>query len=157
MTRFVLIPTLALALASSAPPQSAASAGQTPAGPSHGGASGKAHAAPDNVLAASNKTNDGPGQALADCRRRIDAVDARMVALLNERARIVQEVGRIKQQMHAPVTAPKRVDAVLRKVAERNPGPLPNDAVQRIYREIIQEMTAFEQTEMPRETGHPPR
>ncbi|HYM09730.1 MAG TPA: chorismate mutase [Bryobacterales bacterium] len=89
-------------------------------------------------------------QALADCRRRIDAVDARIVALLSERAKIVQEVGRIKQQMRAPVAAPKRVDEVLRKVAARNPGPLPNEAVERIYRQIIQEMTDFERAEIQR-------
>lgn len=96
-------------------------------------------------------------QALADCRRRIDAVDARIVALLNERAGIVQEVGRIKQQRRAPVAAPKRVEEVLRKVTAGNRGPLPNAAVERIYRRIIQEMTDFEHAQMQRSAGSHPQ
>lgn len=103
------------------------------------------------------QTSASADQALADCRRRIDAVDARIVALLNERAGIVQEVGRIKQQKQAPVAAPKRVGEVLRKVRAVNRGPLPNEAVERIYRRIIQEMTEFERSQMQRGGGSSPK
>jgi len=44
----------------------------------------------------------------ADARRRIDSVDQRLVNLLNERARIVEEVGRIKKTRRLPVTDPRR-------------------------------------------------
>ena len=91
----------------------------------------------------------GPDEkALADARGRIDAIDTRIVSLLNERAKIVLEIGRIKQQMNMPVRAPRRVEEVLGKVAQQNQGPLTPQAVKRIYERIIVEMTALESAEM---------
>ena len=49
---------------------------------------------------------------LSDCRSRIDVVDRRIVALLNERTRIVEQIGRIKRQMEMPIYEPKREDEV---------------------------------------------
>jgi len=83
-------------------------------------------------------------QALARQRAKIDALDARIVALLNERARVVQEIGRVKQQAGLGVTDQKRVEEVLRRIASTNRGPLPNENLRRIYERIIAEMTAFE-------------
>ena len=85
-----------------------------------------------------------PGQALARQRARIDALDTRIVALLNERARVVQEVGRIKQRAGLAIADPKRVADVLQRITAKNPGPLPNENLRRIYEQIIAEMTAFE-------------
>ena len=85
-------------------------------------------------------------KALAERRAQIDAIDARLVSLLNERARIVQEIGRIKRQMNAPVSAPKREQEVLRNVRQHNTGPLSPEAVARIYERVIAEMTALEQS-----------
>ncbi|MBI3696645.1 MAG: chorismate mutase [Acidobacteria bacterium] len=83
-------------------------------------------------------------KALAAERARIDAVDARIVSLLNERAKIVQQIGRIKQKGGMPVVAPGRVEEVLRKVTGHNTGPLSAAAMKRIYERIIEEMTALE-------------
>ena len=83
-------------------------------------------------------------QALARQRAKIDALDARIVALLNERARVVQEIGRVKQQAGLGVTDQKRVEEVLGRIASNNRGPLPNENLRRIYERIIAEMTAFE-------------
>src|SRR5262245_66528377 len=89
-------------------------------------------------------------RALADQRAKIDALDARIVALLNERAEVVREVGRIKKQSGAPATDPKRVEEVLRRIASANRGPLANEHVRRIYETIVREMTAFEEADMAR-------
>jgi chorismate mutase/prephenate dehydratase len=83
-------------------------------------------------------------QALARQRAKIDALDARIVALLNERARVVQEIGRVKQRAGLGVTDPKRVEEVLQRIASNNHGPLPSENLRRIYERIIAEMTAFE-------------
>ncbi len=83
-------------------------------------------------------------QALAEQRAKIDALDARIVALLNERAKVVREVGRTKQQAGLPVANPKRAEEVLQRITSKNPGPLGNEYLRRIYERIIAEMTAFE-------------
>jgi len=89
-------------------------------------------------------------QRLAADRAKIDAVDRRVVALLNERAILVRDIGRIKQQSGAAVNDQTRVAEVLRRVARANRGPLPDAHLQRIYEVIVREMTAFEAQEMSR-------
>ncbi len=88
---------------------------------------------------------------LAAERAKIDAVDRRVVALLNERAILVRDIGRIKQQSGAAVNDPTRVADVLRRVTGANRGPLPNEHLQRIYEVIVREMTAFEAQEISRQ------
>jgi len=89
-------------------------------------------------------------QRLAEGRAKIDDVDRRLVALLNERATVVREIGRLKQQSGTAVNDPARVAEVLRRVTGANQGPLPNEHLQRIYEAIVREMTAFEAQEMLR-------
>src|SRR3954465_515409 len=79
---------------------------------------------------------------LKDLREKIDAIDARLVKLLSARARVVQQVGHVKQG--AAVYRPDREAQVLRRVAELNSGPLPAAAVQRIYTEIMSACRALE-------------
>jgi chorismate mutase len=78
--------------------------------------------------------------ALVDCRDRINAVDRKLVALLNERTRIVEEIGRIKREAHIPIYEPKREDEVFENATTYNAGPLTADAVRRIFERIIDEM-----------------
>ena len=77
---------------------------------------------------------------LARCRVEIDAIDRRLLELLNERTRIVEQIGNVKQALHMGIYEPKREDQVFANVTGRNPGPLPNDAVIRIFERIIDEM-----------------
>ena len=90
-------------------------------------------------------------QRLAAERAKIDSVDRRLIALLNERATLVRDIGRLKRQSGAAVTDPARVADVLRRVTGANRGPLPNEHLQRIYEAIVREMTAFEEQEMSRQ------
>lgn len=81
---------------------------------------------------------------LADCRRRIDDLDLRILALLNERTQVVEEIGRIKQELGLPIYEPKREDDVFRNVTMHNTGPLPAEAVRRLFERIIDEMRTLQ-------------
>ena len=74
---------------------------------------------------------------LKPLRDQIDAIDAQLVDLLNRRARLAQEVGHVKAETNAPVFRPEREAMVLRRVAERNPGPLASADMQMIFREVM--------------------
>ncbi|MGH9659458.1 MAG: chorismate mutase [Bryobacteraceae bacterium] len=87
-------------------------------------------------------------EILADCRRRIDAVDRRLLALLNERTRIVEEIGRVKQAAAMPIYEPKREDEVFRNVTGNNGGPLSSEAVKRVFERIIDEMRVVQRQRM---------
>jgi chorismate mutase/prephenate dehydratase len=76
-------------------------------------------------------------EPLEQLRARIDALDEKIVELLNERAKVVVEVGKLKQQTNAPIYAPDREKLVLEKVHRLNKGPLPNRALDSVYRELM--------------------
>ena len=86
--------------------------------------------------------------ALSECRTRIDAVDLRILALLNERTAIVERIGQIKQQAQLPIYEPKREDEVFRNVLGHNGGPLPADCVKRVFERIIDEMRVVQRVRM---------
>jgi chorismate mutase / prephenate dehydratase len=82
--------------------------------------------------------------SLEPLRRQIDELDARIVDLLNARARVVVEIGKLKQQNSAPIYAPDREKAVLEKVRSLNHGPLPNRCLEAVYRELMSGSFALE-------------
>ncbi|MGH9629127.1 MAG: chorismate mutase [Bryobacteraceae bacterium] len=89
-------------------------------------------------------TRDKAQSILAECRRKIDAVDLRILDLLNERTRIVEIIGQAKQQLALPVYEPKREDEVFRNLLDHNSGPLPPDSVKRIFERVIDEMRTLQ-------------
>ena len=89
-----------------------------------------------------------PVSALAKCRERIDAVDLRLVELLNERTSIVEEVGQIKKESQMAIYEPKREDLVFLNVTANNRGPLPDDAMRRIFERIMDEMRRVQKQRM---------
>ena len=76
---------------------------------------------------------------LAQIRERIDAIDAQVHALLNERARFAQLVGISKSASGKAVDfyRPEREADVLRKALARNRGPLRDEEIARLFREIM--------------------
>lgn len=74
---------------------------------------------------------------LKPLRERIDALDARLLDTLSERARLAQQVGEIKRELQAPVYRPEREAQVIDGLVARNPGPLPPHAVEAVWREIM--------------------
>ena len=89
-------------------------------------------------------------QQLDQYRRNIDGIDLQLLALLNERTRMVEQIGATKQKYSLPVYEPKREDQVYRNVLDNNPGPLPAEAVKRIFERIIDEMRTLQKQRMAR-------
>ena len=89
--------------------------------------------------------------SLQDLRRRIDEIDAQVLELLSERARVAQEVGHSKSRARkdpnaapAPFFAPERERQIFERLDSLNAGPLPREAIRAIYREIISASRALE-------------
>jgi chorismate mutase/prephenate dehydratase len=82
---------------------------------------------------------DAPRADLGSIRAHIDEIDARIHELLNERARFAQQVGISKTASGKAVDfyRPEREAQVLRKALERNRGPLRNEEIARLFREIM--------------------
>jgi chorismate mutase/prephenate dehydratase len=85
--------------------------------------------------------------SLSTMRDRIDAIDASIQKLISERASIAQEVAITKQKTETTDTVfyrPEREAEVLRMVIERNKGPLQNEEIARLFREIMSACLALE-------------
>ena len=83
-------------------------------------------------------------RTLDDCRKRIDQLDAELVRLLSERARVSLRVGELKAGDGAPVYAPDREARVFENLARRNEGPLPEQALRHIWTEILSSSRALQ-------------
>lgn len=81
---------------------------------------------------------------LSRCRVIIDDLDRRIVALLNERTAVVEQIGRIKEELNLGIYEPKREDQVLENVLTHSSGPLPPDSIKRIFERIIDEMRTLQ-------------
>ena len=86
--------------------------------------------------------SNGP---LDELREKIDSVDRKLVDLINQRARHVIEVGKIKRGTGIPIYAPHREVAVLKKIQELSTGPIPARTLEAIYREMMSGSFALEQ------------
>ena len=82
---------------------------------------------------------------LAALRGRIDAVDKRILGMLNRRLSITGNIAAIKRSERLPVYAPEREEMILRSLATRNRGPLSEPALRAIFREIISAARAAEE------------
>jgi len=82
--------------------------------------------------------------ALASLRVQIDRLDAQLLDLLNQRARVAEEVGALKRAEGTPFFRPDRVAQVIAKVQGANPGPLRDQHVAAIWREIMSACLALE-------------
>jgi chorismate mutase len=81
---------------------------------------------------------------LEEYRILIDDVDRRIVALLNERTAVVENIGRVKREAQLPVYEPKREDEVFANITSANHGPLTTPAVRGIFERIIDEMRTLQ-------------
>ena len=81
---------------------------------------------------------------IAALRRRIDEIDVRLVALLNDRARCALEIGLLKEHSGEPIYQPAREAEVLANVRAANGGPLDDAAVARLFERIIDEARRLE-------------
>jgi chorismate mutase len=93
-------------------------------------------------------TEEEARRRLEEYRVLIDDVDRRLVALLNERTRVVEEIGRVKRQARLPVYEPKREDQVFANITSSNCGPITQEGVRRIFERIIDEMRSIQKMRM---------
>ncbi len=81
---------------------------------------------------------------LGPIREKIDALDRQLVSLLNERLALAAEIGKVKRGQGGQIYVAEREDAVLRKVTAQNKGPIKQEALKAIYREIMSAAIALE-------------
>ncbi|MDO9225433.1 MAG: prephenate dehydratase [Pseudomonadota bacterium] len=81
-------------------------------------------------------------EQLTPLRDRIDSIDEEVLRLLNERARLAQEIGHIK---NGPIYRAEREAQVIRRLQAANEGPLPPESISVLYKEIMSACRALEQ------------
>ena len=86
---------------------------------------------------------------LDELRERLDILDEQVIALLSERAKVVSQVADFKRQHNIPIYIPEREASIIERLRALNPGPLSGDAVERIYRTIVEEMRELERQVLP--------
>lgn len=79
-------------------------------------------------------------------RKAIDALDAKLVALLNERTKHVLGIGEIKHKAGEEIYVPSRERQVFQRVAKKNTGPITDASLRAIYREIMSSALALEKS-----------
>ncbi len=88
-----------------------------------------------------------------DLRQRIDAIDQRLVRMLNQRASFAIDLGRIKKERGLAIYQPSREEEVIRNVRGGNGGPLHDEALQRLFERIIDESRSIERIIMVASDG----
>jgi chorismate mutase len=100
-------------------------------------------------------TEDEARLKLEEFRVLIDDLDRRIVGLLNERTRVVEDIGRVKRLAHLPIYEPKREDQVFANVIDCNAGPLTQDGLRRVFERIIDEMRTIQRLRMESDGDKP--
>jgi chorismate mutase/prephenate dehydratase len=87
----------------------------------------------------------GSSDNLEKLRKKIDDLDREVLGLLNRRGEIVLGIGELKTENNVGVYDPVRESQIEKRLREMNPGPLSDDSVLRVYREIISACRALQQ------------
>lgn len=96
---------------------------------------------------------DAVARRMEHCRKQIDALDERLVALLNERAAHALEIGRLKESVGLEIYQPEREVVVLKQVRSASRGPLDAGAISRIFERIIDENRRMERVLKEKKQG----
>ncbi len=97
-------------------------------------------------------TGDEARCKLEEFRVLIDDLDRRLVDLLNQRTRVVEDIGRVKRAAQLPIYEPKREDQVFANISQASgEGPLTKEAVRRIFERIIDEMRMVQRVRMEKD------
>lgn len=81
---------------------------------------------------------------LEELRKEIDAIDDKIVALINERCKVAAKVGEWKKKQAHAIYVPEREKQLFERLHARNEGPISSSALRSIYREIISGAIALE-------------
>jgi chorismate mutase/prephenate dehydratase len=94
-------------------------------------------AASSGAASSSPKVSAGSQANLDSLRGKIDQIDQQLVKLMNDRAKIALEIGKIKTDSGLCAYAPAREEEVMTRVLELNKGPLPERCLRGVFRELI--------------------
>lgn len=86
---------------------------------------------------------------LEESRAKIDSLDRKLVDLLNERTHMAADIGRAKSILKMQILEPRREESVFLNVTVHNHGPIPDEALKRIYEQIMREMRALQGMKAP--------
>ncbi|HSB81221.1 MAG TPA: prephenate dehydratase [Candidatus Methylomirabilis sp.] len=81
---------------------------------------------------------------IADLRAKIDEIDSQILQLLNRRAELAIEIGRIKAEQNLTFHVPQREEEIYARLAAANTGPFPSQALRPVYREVISACLSLE-------------
>jgi chorismate mutase/prephenate dehydratase len=85
-----------------------------------------------------------PEGRIKSLRQKIDSLDEHILTLLNERAKLALEVGRVKSGSQMDPYNPQREGEILNRLESQNPGPFPSRAISPVFREIISACRSLE-------------
>ncbi len=92
---------------------------------------------PEIEAAQSSHSNLEPDVSLIGLREKIDTINQDILKLLNERAEVVLEIGKLKKENSMEVYDPAREKEIENRLIQINTGPMPDESVIKIFREII--------------------
>lgn len=81
---------------------------------------------------------------IVDLRTQIDAIDNELLALLNRRADLALEIGRLKKESGREIYSPDREEQLLQSLIERSQGRVAPESIRAIYREIMSASLSLE-------------
>lgn len=84
--------------------------------------------------------------SLKNLRKKIDSIDKKIISLLSDRAQMSLSIGHEKMKSNKGIYSPDREKEVLAHIKMLNKGPMPNDALEAIYREIMSSSMMLEKT-----------
>jgi len=83
-------------------------------------------------------------ESIKHLRQKIETLNDQILGLLNERAKIAQEVGFMKAKIKMDSYVPQREEEILQRLIERNSGLFPKSAIAPVFREIISACRSLE-------------
>jgi chorismate mutase/prephenate dehydratase len=88
----------------------------------------------------------GNQKDIQEYRKEIDGIDDEILRLLNDRSKLVTEIGKLKKQSdtYAHLHTPRREAEIVDRLIHQNKGPFPNEAIRPVYREIMSASLSLE-------------
>ena len=94
----------------------------------------------------STSGNSRAAASLSSLRSQVDKVDLQILKLINDRARLASDIGKVKHDQAGDIFAPAREEEVLQNLIANNQGPLDAATIRAIYREIMSGSRALQRT-----------
>ncbi len=84
-------------------------------------------------------------QSIQNLREELDKINGQLLDLLNRRAEIVQQIGKIKKENNLPIYDPEREQAMYAKIVAKNMGPFSDETIEHLFKEIAKASTKLQE------------